>query len=257
MLEHDLSFAALVCGCIFLGALAGMSVGARLPAHHLDKPTEDAVRIAMGTLATMTALVLGLLVAAARSSFDTRAGEITQMAGDLILLDRQLVRYGPGADEARQILRRYALHGVRAAWPDEFGRSDEAKGWMLLETAQDRIGALAPEDDAHRWLRDRALEVSGVVARTRWLLDVQRASSLQGPFLGVLVLWLTALFASFGVFAPRNGTVIVAMLVCSISIAASIYLILEMDRPFGGAIRIPSAPMREMLVRLGLPEGGS
>lgn len=250
MLDHDLSFAAIVCGCIFVGALAGMAVRARLPESHRDKPTEDAVRIAMGTLATMTALVLGLLVASARSSYDTRAAEMTQLSGDVILLDRQLLHYGPEAVEARQILRHYAVHVARLAWPDEFGRVTDPDGWMLLEGVQDRLRALAPTDDGRRWLRNRALEVSGLISRTRWLMDVQRGSSVPAPFLGVLVLWLTVLFASFGLFAPRNGTVIVAMLTCAVSIAASIFLILEMDKPFTGTIRVPSAPMREALARI-------
>lgn len=253
MLDHDLSFAAFVCGCIFLGALAGMAVRARLPESHLDKRTEDAVRIAMGTLATLTALVIGLLVASARSSFDTRASELTQMAGDVILLDRQLVHYGPDAGEVRHFLRRYAVHLSRLSWPDEFGRSDEADGWVLLEGAQDRLRALDPPDDAHRWLRNRALEISSIVSRTRWLMDVQRSGSVPLPFLGILVLWLTVLFASFGLFAPRNGTVIAAMFTCSVSIAASIFLILEMDKPFTGMIRLPSAPMHEALLRIGAP----
>lgn len=254
MLQHDLSFAALVCGCVFAGALFGMWARAQLPRHHLDKPTEDAVRIAMGTLATLTALVLGLLVAAARGSFDERTSEITHLSGDLILLDRQLVHYGPDAAEARHLLHRYTSHVAKLAWPDEFGHAAEHDGWMLLEDVQDRVRALAPQDDAHRWLRDRALDVSGEIARTRWLLDVQRGSSVPLPFLGILVLWLTVLFATSGLFAPRNGTVVAAMLTCAVSIAAAIFLVLEMDKPFTGTIRIPSDPVREALARMGVSQ---
>ncbi|MCC6764020.1 MAG: hypothetical protein IT293_05085 [Deltaproteobacteria bacterium] len=252
--QHDLSLAALVCGSIFCGSLLGMWVRARLPKHHLDKPTEDAVRIAMGTLATLTALVLGLLVAAARSSFDERAEEITQLSADLILLDRQFVHYGSDAADTRHLLHRYASHVAKLAWPDEFGHAADHDGWILFENVQDRIRALAPRGDAQRWLRERALEVSATIARTRWLIDVHRGSSIPLPFLGILVLWLSVLFASFGLFAPRNGTVMIAMLVSSVSIAASVYLVLEMDKPFTGTIRIPSAPVREALVRMGVPE---
>lgn len=254
MLDHDLSFAAFVCGCIFFGALTGLAIRGRLPESHRDKPTEDSVRIAMGTLATLTALVIGLLVASARSSFDARATEITQMAGDIILLDRNLVHYGDEAIEARHFLHRYARHVARLTWPDEFGHSDEHDGWVLLEGVQARLRDLTPADEGHRWLRNRALEVSGLISRMRWLMDVQRADSVPLPFLGVLVLWLTVLFTSFGIFAPRNGTVVVAMLVASISIAASIFLILEMDKPFTGIVRIPSAPIREALLRIGAAE---
>jgi hypothetical protein len=250
MLHHDLAFSVFVFACIFGGLFAGMAIRDRLPEHHLDKPSEDAVRIAMGTLATLTALVIGLLVAAAHASFDTKSEETTELAGDLILLDRQLVHYGPEAAEARKVLRHFAIYKIQSTWPDEVATPADPEGWKFLEDVQDRLRALTPTDDAHQWLRTRALEVSGDVARTRWLLDVQRASAVPRPFLIILVLWLTVLFASFGVFSPRNGTVLVAMLVCAVSLAASIFLVLEMDKPFTGTIRISSAPMHEAVARI-------
>lgn len=247
----DLIVACVVCACVFGGALAGMSIRARLPEHHLDKPTEDAVRIGMGTVATLTALVIGLLVASARSSFDMRSSEIQQFSADIILLDRQLVHFGPEANEARDLLRRYVVYKIESTWPEEADHPADPDGWMLLEAVQDRIRAFASGDDARRWLRGRALDVSGSLSRTRWLLDVQRGSAIPWPFLVILAFWLTVIFVSFGLFAPRNGTVLVAMLVCALSVAGSIYLILEMDKPFTGLIRIPSAPMREALARIG------
>ena len=253
MLDHDLIFSAFVLVCILGGLLAGMSIRVRLPEHHLDKPSEDAVRIAMGTLATLTALVIGLLVAASRTTFDTRTSEINEFSGDLILLDRQLVHYGPEAADARDLLRRYAVYKIESTWPDEGAQAPDPEGWKLLEEVQDRVRGFTPKDDAHQWLRSRALDVSGSLARTRWLLDVQRASAVPWPFLAILVLWLTVLFVSFGVFAPRNGTVLAAMSVCAVSLAASVFLILEMDRPFSGTIRIPSAAMREAASRIGAP----
>ena len=120
---------------------------------------------------------------------------------------------------------------------------------MLLEDVQIRLRTLAPHDDAQRALQARALQIGGDLARTRWLLDVERGGSISIPFLVVVVFWLTVIFTSFGLFAPRNATAVAALALCSLSIAGSMYLILEMDRPFSGLIHISSAPMREALAQ--------
>src|SRR3990172_7069888 len=119
---HALGVAALVFACVSGGALGGMAVRALLPAHHLAKQTEDVVKLGMGMVATLTALVIGLLVASARSAFDTKDTELREFSANLILLDRQLAHYGPPTRETRALLRRYAVLQIDAAWPDEAGR---------------------------------------------------------------------------------------------------------------------------------------
>jgi hypothetical protein len=240
-----------VFGCVFGGALVAMSVRAFLPEHHLSKATEDAIKLGMGTIATLTALVIGLLVAATHGSLDTKNGEIMQVAADLVLLDRQLVHYGAEAREARELLRRYTAYRIASTWPEEATSVPDRRDALLIEEVQDRVRALMPASDIQRWRQERALEVSTDVERIRWLLDVQRASSVPRPFLVVVVCWLTLIFASFGLFAPRNATVIAAMVLCAASVAGSLFLILEMDRPFSGVIQIPSDAMREALIRMG------
>jgi hypothetical protein len=99
----------------------------------------------MGMIATLAALVIGLLVASAKSSFDTKDAELRQFSANLILLDRQLVHYGPEASEARDLLRRYAVFKIDSTWPDEASqRVDDPDGWILLEDVQDKLRALAP-----------------------------------------------------------------------------------------------------------------
>jgi hypothetical protein len=237
---------------VFGGALSGMFIRTALPQHHLTKETEDIVKLGTGMIATLAALVIGLLIASARGSFDVKDTEIKQFAADLILLDRQLAHYGPETKDARQLLRRYAVFKIDSTWPHEASRpAEDGNGSMLLEDVQDRLRTLVPRDEAQRWLQARALQISGDVARTRWLLREQTGSSISMPFLVTLVFWLTFIFTSFGLFAPRNATAITALFVCSLSIAGAIFLILEMDHPFGGLIRIPSAPMRDALTQLG------
>jgi len=248
---NDFVVAGIVFGCVFGGALVAMSVRAFLPEHHLSKPTEDAIKLGMGTIATLTALVIGLLVAATHGSLDTKNGEIMQVAADLILLDRQLVDYGVETREARELLRRYTVYRIAATWPEEATSVPDQRDALLIEELEDRVRALTPASDIQRWRQGRALEVAADVARIRWLLDVQRASSVPRPFLVVVVWWLTLIFASFGLFAPRNATVVATMALCAASVAGSLFLILEMDKPFRGAIHVPSDPMREALTRMG------
>src|SRR5689334_23977436 len=71
------------------------------------------------------------------------------------------------------------------------------------------------------------------------------------PFLVVLVFWPCIIFASFGLFAPRNGTVIAAFFVCALSVSGAIFLILELDRSFEGLLQVSSTPLRSALSQLG------
>ena len=247
-----LAIGTIVFACLFGGALGGMFVRARLPDHHLTKETEDVVKLSMGVIATMSALVVGLLIASAKGSFDTKDAELKQFSADLLLLDRQLVHLGAETKEARDLLRRYTLYKIDATWPGEASHPVEtARGPMLLEDVQDRLRALVPQNDAQRWLQASALQISGDLAQIRWLLREQMGATVPTAFLLILVFWLTIIFGSFGLFAPRNPIATVALLLCSLSVAGAIFLILEMAHPFGGLIEISSAPMRDALAHLG------
>jgi hypothetical protein len=141
---------------------------------------------------------------------------------------------------------------IDSTWPAEASHPvTAATHWTLLEDVQDRLRGLSPTTDAQRWLQARALQISGDLARNRWLLDVQRDTAIPKPFLLMLTFWVTIIFGSLGLFAPRNATAIAALLLCSLSIAGAVFLILDMDHPFFGVVRISSAPMREALAQLG------
>jgi hypothetical protein len=240
---------------VFVGALGGALVGTvgrdMLADHHLAAPTETAVKLTMGLLATMAALVIGLLVASAQSSFGTRNRELKQFAVDLIQLDGQLTDYGAETAEAHETLRRYARFVIDATWPDEAPeRSHDPHGWMLLEQVQKTLRELRPGDPGQRWLRTRALQISGDLARVRSSLDVELDRAIPTPFLVMLVFWLAVIFASFALFAPRNVITVATVILCAVSLAGALFLISELDRPFSGWVRISSAPMREALARM-------
>ena len=239
--------------CTFGGALVGLMLRSVLPAHHFDEHAKGAVNLAAATISVLTALVISSLITSARGAFETTIAEVEQLSADLILLDRVMARYGPEADPARDLLRRYTILKIDLTWPKDRTRKpvlDDPAALELLETLQDKLRALEPQTEAQRWLKSRALQVSGDLAQTRWKLAIQSASVIPRPFLMVVVAWLTILFATFGLFAPRNPTVITVFLVTALSVSAAIVLILELDNPFGGFITIPADPMQNALAHL-------
>jgi hypothetical protein len=248
------TIALIVFVCVFGGALLGLWLGARLPARHVDKPTQDMVKLGMGTIATLMALVLGLLVATAKASFDTTATETRQFAARLVELDHVLARYGPETATARRLLRQFAALKVAELWP-EGGRRPASQLYTdtdaLLERAGDELFSLSPHDEVQKSVKTLAMRLAGQLGETRWLLVLHAAgNAIPGPFLIVLIFWATILFISFGLFAPRHGTSIAVLFVCALSIAAAIFIILEMNYPFIGIIRISSAPARTALQHL-------
>jgi hypothetical protein len=242
----------IVFVCVFGGALLGIYLRAALPAHHLNTDSRDLVKLGTGLIATMAALVLGLLVASAKSSYDAQSHELVELSAHVVLLDRLMAHYGPETGEARALLRRGVERALAKIWPEDRSQAVElAPSAAGVEVFYDKILELAPQNDVQRSLQVDAARVALDLGQTRWLLFEQRGSSIPMPFLVVLVFWLTIIFISFGLFAPRNATVIAVLFVCALSVAGAIFMILELDRPFEGLIRISSAPLRSALTHLG------
>ena len=127
---------------------------------------------------------------------------------------------------------------------------DHAGSAAAVEGLLDRVRGLAPRDDSQRSLQSRALELVEAVLRARWLVGAGGGTSVPLPFLVVLLFWLTITFASFGLFAPRNATVIAVLFVCALSVGGAVFLVLEMDGPFDGLLKASADPMRYALARL-------
>jgi hypothetical protein len=177
------------------------------------------------------------------------------MAANVILLDRVLAQFGPGTEDARGLLRQSVASFVDQIWNGE--STDAATGVPIGRTRAgddlyDAIQSLSPGSDAQRSLQGRAIDLATDLGQTRLLLLVQATGSVPAPFLWVLAFWFAVIFASFGVFAPPpNATFVGAMAVCALSVAAAIFLILELDRPFQGLIQISNAPLTEAQASLG------
>jgi hypothetical protein len=248
LIMNPFTVAVIVLACVFGGAFAGQFLRNRLPGHHLQEDSKDIVKLGIGVVATMAALVLGLLVSSAKSSFDKMSDELTMEAARVVQLDRALAQYGPDAKEVRSALRQNFQAVVDALdGPDEsqLAKVHETKG--EVEQIQAAIRALVPRSDAQRELRSEALAFAGDASAYRWLLLLQQHDSIPGALLVVVVLWLTLIFFGFGLFSPRNRTVMAALFLCALSVSVAIFLIMEMDHPLKGMVRISDAPMRTAL----------
>jgi len=240
--------------CMFGGALIGLGLQRLLPKHHLSKESQDVIKLGAGVVATVAALVLGLLVSSAKSSFDAMNARIIQLSASAIILDHTLAEYGPEAKQAREQLRVSLETVVRDVWPEErTGVSATAaiEHGGRVAAVQTELRQLAPQDDAQRQLLAQARQIANDAAQSRWMLIEETQNDLPRIPLVVLVLWLTILFLSFGLFAPRNATVVAALFICACTMAAALFLILEMNRPLDGFIKVSSAPMRKALEYVG------
>jgi hypothetical protein len=241
----------IVFATVLAGALLGMALRPALPPHHLSDESKDIVRVATGLVGTMAALVLGLLVASAKGSFDAQSNELIQLSANVVYLDRVLAHYGPEAQPARDQLRRTLLRLSERAWPKDGSVAAGLEPISGNESIYETIQQLSPKDDAHRTLQSDALSIANGLLQTHWLMYEQNTSPIPVTVLVVLVLWLTVIFVSFGLFAPRNATVFTSLFVGALSVSSAVLLILEMYRPYSGLIRIPSAPLLTALSHLG------
>jgi hypothetical protein len=245
----------IVFACIFAGALLGLLVQGRLPAHHLSNESKDVVKLGMGLIGTMTALVLGLLIASAKGAFDTQRNGLAQLSGNVIFLDRTLAHFGPESKGARDMLRASVADMLQRTWPAESppsGPTEEQGGTEgRYEGLYEKIAELTPKNDVQRAMQSQALKTAFDMAQMRWLLFTQKGGSIPIPFLVVLVAWLALLLASFGLFAPRNAIAVVTLLLCALAIASALFLILELDQPFSGIMQVSSDPLRRALAQLG------
>src|SRR5579872_6718318 len=223
----------IVFVCLFAGGMLGMVLRVKLPEHHLNAESKDAIKFGAALISTMAALVLGLLIASAKGSYDTQRNEVAELAARIGLLDRLLAHYGPESKNARDLLRQSMAITIDRLWPHE--RSQHVQldpSSSRNEATYDAIQMLSPKTDAERSLQSQAENMAVTIGNTRWLMFAQSGGSISMPFLVILVLWLTIIFLSYGLFAPNNATVVIAMLLCAMSVAAAIFLILELDRPF-------------------------
>jgi hypothetical protein len=240
-------------GCIFGGVLLGLLLRHLLPDQHLHDESKDTIKLGAGMVATVSALVLGLLVASAKSTFDATEEEITQRAAKIIFLDRLLADYGLETKDTREQLRRTVAATIEMLWPEKntgIGLT-EYERMNGMQITQMTLLKVTPTTDAQRRLYDTAQQILTDLRQSRWLLIQRSQHVIPLPFLVVLLFWLTMLHISFGLFAPRNPTVITVLFISALSVSAAIFIVLDMSHPLQGVITVSSEPMRQALEHLG------
>jgi Protein of unknown function (DUF4239) len=238
---------------IFGGAFLGMLLRFVLPEPHLSSDTKDVIRLSTGLIATLSALVLGLLIASAQSTFQAQNNQIKQITANVVLLDNILARSGAQAEPVRVLLRSSVKTLIERIWGERDSVETRAAPFQASTPANlffDRLLELSPQNDAQRLMQTRAVQIGIDLAQTRILL-AESGNGIPRPFIAVLVFWLTLIFVSFGLFARPNLTIVAALLASAFSASAAIFLILDLSHPFSGLMAISSAPLSNALAPLG------
>ena len=246
-----LSLSGIIFALMLGGIWLGMLLRRTLPRHHLNEHSRDVVRLGVGLIAMIAALVLGLLISAAKNSYETQTTQVKQITANLILLDSVLAQYGPEALPIRQHMRSAVgvfadrlWHEKEAATSGPF-EANPAEEQVYLE-----IQKLSPQKDFQRSLQSRAVQVSNDFAQLRFMLYVESESLIPTAFLAILAFWLVIVFASYSLFAPLNATLFSFLSLFAFSAACAIFLISELGRPFTGLMMISSEPLRNALAPL-------
>ena len=237
---------------VFGGALLGMYLRTVVPKDHLSDESKDVVKMGMGLVATISALVLSLVISSAKNSFDTLNSDTTRISSKIIMLDRTLASYGPESKDARDLLRNSVAAVVDRMESAKAINSQQVRvSTREMSALTEKIQGLSPKDDRQRTMQASASAILLSLQEARWLIYAEESTSISMPMLIILLAWLTALFISFGLFAPANGTALATLFVSALSVSGAILLILELYSPYHGLIRVSSAPLRAALAQLG------
>jgi len=249
---NHLAIAGIVFACVFGSALLGLYLRAIVPRHHLGDDSISVVKLTTGLIATMAALVLGLLISSAKSSFDAVNSELVHNAASIILLDRVLARYGPDTQTVRSQIKQSYATSIQILGSGDAGQMKRLGSPEAINHVEGlQRAALSPQTPLQHQLQGRAVQIADDVLAVRWLTLLQAQGSIPMPLLVALVLWLSIIFGAFGLFAPVNGTVVAALLLGALSTSGAIFLILELNTPLDGVFTVSLAPMRDALAMLG------
>jgi hypothetical protein len=243
---------AIVSACLLAAVWIGMWLRRFLPEHHLSPDSRKIVELAMGVVATMAALLLGLLVNSAKTSYDTTRTQVMQKASKYALLDRLLLIYGPRAAAVRGKLPALIEESTRRMWPDDSDIPTQLKRVTEMGNAfYVAVLTLEARDDTERALKAQAVSLTLELGQLNALMQAESTTSISKPMLVVVVLWLVMIFLAFSLIAPPNATASFALIASAFCAAGAIFLILELDQPFGGLMRISREPMLNVLRQIG------
>lgn len=243
---------SIVFASIFAAALLGIVIRRALPEDHVASDAREVIKLATALMATMAALVLGMLVSSAKSSYDTSKNEVAEMSSDIVTIDRLLAKYGSETGEIRAEFRQLVEFGLHRIWPGAASRQTDLRPGDHGQILADKLLLLVPKNETQTAAKTQAASMVVALQRTQWLLFLRsKQKPIPIPLLVVLISWLAAIFASFGLFAPSNATVVATLALSALAVSSAIFIILEMYAPFSGILEISPAPIVEALREMG------
>ena len=247
---NALVVSSLVFGALLVSTGLGLGVSRLLPEHHLDKDSKEAIKLTTAVVGTLAALALSLLVASAKTTYESANVELRTSAARIILLDRLMRQYGAETDGARSLLRSFVDERLHSVWRDDASMTGANLENTTIEPIQEALRTLSATTNAQRILQTQALQISGQVAEAHWVVTESAGGGVPSAFVAVVAFWLCLLFATFGLLAPFNWTICAIFFACSMSVSAAIFLIVDMDHPYMGIIHVSDQSLRSALDHL-------
>jgi len=238
---------------ILIGAAIGMGLKRLLPADVLEGGSKEAIRLGAGFLSTLAALVIGLMIASAKNSYDTQNSNIRQLGANVVLVDQMLLKYGPETKTARALLRELISTAASRIWLENAERDGHQSTFVVSGTADrfyNAVEGLTPANEEQTSLKSRIVQATTEIGRTRVLVFTQSDNAIPVPFFIVLTFWLVVIFASFSVFAEPSPIVIASILVFAFSVSSALFLIVDLSQPFDGLMQISNDHLRVVLSKI-------
>ena len=255
---NSIESAVLTFVLIFGAASAGFILQQRLPPNHLTDQSKGAAHLGAGLIATLAALILGLLVSSTKGSYDQTVSLVNEIAASFEHADRLLANYGPEAVPLRSLLKQSLEKAYSLVWPEERGLgknvslNDPSSSKMVLESAYNGISMLKPSNPNQHQLQTDSIRLTDEIIQKRWLLqEIVYGGGISSILLVIPVLFVAFITFVYALYAPRNTTVVAAMFSSSICIAISIFLISELASPLKGVLKISSKPVQLALQHMG------
>jgi hypothetical protein len=249
---------------LVLSAWLGRFIHPRLPETYRTRETIETMQLVIGMLVTFAALVLSLLTASVKTTYDHAARDRQAYALRLVLLDNCLRDFGPETATAREDLARYTAAVIASTWPHEkppsgisypntagmpiigaspvLGELMDHIGQQIRALDPTTRGAINTADDCRAIYRD--------VVQSRLSVIEDDGASFSAPFFWILVSWLTAAFLALGLAAPRNRMAALGILLCAVSLSSAVFVITDLSRPYRGLMSISSGEMRAALAEM-------
>ena len=249
---NALAMSSLVFVLVLGGALAGMAIRRVRPAEHFTPEAKDTIRLSIGLVVTMTSLVLGMLVSSGKTFYDGEKNQVAELSSQVVLVSDLLKAYGPETGQLRIEGQRSVEEIVDRIWPKERSQSVQLKPMANGALFYEDLQLLTPKSEAQASVKAQLLAATLNLRRTYWLMYLQSEErSITIPLLSVVTAWLVIIFFSFGIFAPHMPNVIVTLVICAIAVSGAIFIILSMNSPFSGVLRISPAAVRDVLIQMG------